>query len=277
MVAPDGRSELEDVEDALVDGDLPYQRGTAAAALRHRDFRIVYVGTFSSNIGTWMQNVILGEFALNLTHNGAYVGLLYFGQLGPLLFLSMMGGLLADRVDRRRLLVSLQVVQGLLSFALAAVAWTAHPSTALIAVLVFAIGIANALGRPGTERDPAHTRSRRGPERRSRAHVGADEPVARHRSRHRRPDLRRARCRSRVRDQRRHVRVRGHRPRVGPLPAVRAHVGGRAPPASAARRGSHRAAPIPSSSTCCSRCSRSRSSPSRSSGSCPWLRSTTWG
>ena len=149
MVAPDGRSELEDVEDALVDGDLPYQRGTAAAALRHRDFRIVYIGTFSSNIGTWMQNVILGEFALNLTHNGAYVGLLYFGQLGPLLFLSMMGGLLADRVDRRRLLVSLQVVQGLLSFALAAVAWTAHPSTALIAVLVFAIGIANALGAPG--------------------------------------------------------------------------------------------------------------------------------
>ena len=149
MLSSPGGSELEDVEDALVDGDVPYQRGTAAAALRHRNFRIVYVGTFSSNIGTWMQNVILGEFALNLTHSGFYVGLLYFGQLGPLLFLSMMGGLLADRVDRRRLLVTLQIVQGGLSFVLAAVAWTSHPSTVLIAVLVFAIGIANALGAPG--------------------------------------------------------------------------------------------------------------------------------
>jgi MFS family permease len=144
-----GGPELEDVEDALVDGDIPYQRGTAAAALRHRNFRVVYIGTFSSNIGTWMQNVILGEYALALTHSGSYVGLLYFGQLGPLLFLSMIGGLLADRVDRRRLLVTLQVVQGVLSFGLAAVAWTSHPSTVLIAVLVFAIGIANALGAPG--------------------------------------------------------------------------------------------------------------------------------
>ena len=62
--APTGGPELEDVEDALVDGDVAYQRGTAAAALRHRDFRIVYVGTFASNIGTWMQNVILGVYAL---------------------------------------------------------------------------------------------------------------------------------------------------------------------------------------------------------------------
>ena len=81
--------ELEDVEDALVDGDVPYQRGTAQAALRHRDFRIVWFGTFASNIGTWMQNVVLGAYAWDLTHKGSYVGVLYFGQLGPLLFLSM--------------------------------------------------------------------------------------------------------------------------------------------------------------------------------------------
>ena len=97
MLPSSGRPGLEDVEDALVDGDVAYRRGTAAAALRHRDFRIVYVGTFASNIGTWMQNVILGAYALKLTGSGFYVGLLYFGQLGPLLFLSMIGGLLADR------------------------------------------------------------------------------------------------------------------------------------------------------------------------------------
>ena len=149
MLSSSGGPVLEDVEDALVDGDVPYQRGTAAAALRNRNFRIVYVGTFSSNVGTWMQNVVLGAYGLALTHSGFYVGLLYFGQLGPLLFLAMIGGLLADRVDRRRLLVSMQIVQGALSFALAVVAWTSHPSRVLIVVIVFAIGVANALGAPG--------------------------------------------------------------------------------------------------------------------------------
>ena len=142
-------SELEQVEDAIVDADVPYQRGTAQAALRHRDFRIVYSGTFASNIGTWMQNVILGAYALDLTGSSGFVALLFFAQLGPLLFLSLTGGALADTVDRRRLLVGLQVIQGALSFVLAAVAWQSDPSKSLIVVLVFAIGIANALGAPG--------------------------------------------------------------------------------------------------------------------------------
>src|SRR5436189_3256177 len=142
-------AELEEVEDALVDGDVPYRRGTAQAALRHRDFRIVYAGTFASNVGTWMQNIILGAYILDLTNKGSWVSLVFFAQLGPLLFLSLTGGALADTVDRRRLLVSLQVIQGVLSFVLAAVAWKSHPSKALIVVLVFAIGITNALGSPG--------------------------------------------------------------------------------------------------------------------------------
>src|SRR2546423_10284739 len=120
--------ELEPIEDALVDGDVAYQRGTAQAALRHRDFRIVYVGTFASNIGTWMQNVILGAYMLDLTGKGSWVSLVFFAQLGPLLFLSLTGGALADTVDRRRLLVSLQLVQGVLSLGLAAIVWTTDSS-----------------------------------------------------------------------------------------------------------------------------------------------------
>src|SRR3954463_5680632 len=149
MLRPREESELEQVEDALIDGDVPYQRGTAQAALRHRDFRIVYFGVFASNIGTWMQNVALGAYAFELTHNGAYVSLVFFAQLGPLLFLSLWGGVLADIVDRRRFLVSAQIAQGLLSFLLAAVAFSGNPSTTVIVVIVFAIGIANALGAPG--------------------------------------------------------------------------------------------------------------------------------
>jgi MFS family permease len=142
-------SGLEEVEDALVDGDVPYQRGTAQAALRHRNFRIVYFGTFASNIGTWMQNVILGAYAFKLTGSPGFVGLVYFAQLGPLLFLSTTGGLLADVLDRRRLLVTAQTVQMVLSFGLAGLALSDHPSEAALVGLVFAIGLANAIGAPG--------------------------------------------------------------------------------------------------------------------------------
>ncbi len=139
----------EQMEDALVDGDVAFQRGTAQAALRHGNFRIVYFGTFASNTGTWMQNVVLGAYAYKLTGSSAYVGLLFFAQLGPLLFLSTLGGLLADVVDRRRFLVSMQLAQLGFSFLLAFVAIADHPSLALIALCVFAVGISNALGAPG--------------------------------------------------------------------------------------------------------------------------------
>jgi MFS family permease len=139
----------EQMEDALVDGDVPFERGTAQAALRHRDFRIVYFGTFASNIGTWMQNVVLGAYALKLTGSSAFVGLIFFAQLGPLLFFSTLGGLLADVVDRRRFLVGSQIAQLVFSFALAGIALSSHPSLVLIVLAVTAVGVANAIGAPG--------------------------------------------------------------------------------------------------------------------------------
>ena len=149
VVLDDDELAREQIEDALVDGDVPFARGTAQTALRHRDFRIVYFGTFTSNIGTWMQNVVLGAYAYNLTHSSAFVGLLFFAQLGPLLFLSTLGGLLADIVDRRRFLVGAQLAQLAFSFVLAGVVLAKHPSLPLITAAVFAVGIANALGAPG--------------------------------------------------------------------------------------------------------------------------------
>jgi MFS family permease len=140
---------LEEVEDALIDGDVPYQRGTAQAALRNRNFLIIYLGTFASNIGTWMQNVVLGAYALKLTGSPTFVGVIFFAQLGPLLFLSTTGGLLADVVDRRRLLVAVQLAQMVLSLGLAALVLIDEPPEVALVVLVFSIGVANALGAPG--------------------------------------------------------------------------------------------------------------------------------
>ena len=61
--------------------------GSPRSALRHRAFRWVYLGTFASNIGTWMQNIALIAFADRLTHDAAFVGLITFAQLGPMLLL----------------------------------------------------------------------------------------------------------------------------------------------------------------------------------------------
>lgn len=145
---PDHEPQLEHGEEAVLEGGIAYQPGSARAALAHRDFRLVWSGSMASNIGTWMQNVALGAFGWKLTHSPNYVALLTFAQLGPLLALSILSGVLADAVDRRFLLIAAQVEQMILSFVLAWVARGAHPSTAAIFWCVVGIGIGNALNGP---------------------------------------------------------------------------------------------------------------------------------
>jgi MFS family permease len=140
--------EIEEATDALIDGDVPLVRGTARAALRHRNFRVVWSGTMGSNVGTWMQNVVLAAFGYKLTHSAAYVSLLQFAQLGPLLFLATPAGVLADVLDKRRLLVVMQLEQLVFSFVLAALARGGHPNETLFVGCVLVIGIGNALSGP---------------------------------------------------------------------------------------------------------------------------------
>jgi MFS family permease len=138
----------EDATDAILDGDIYFRPGTAQAALRHRDFRVVWAGTFASNIGTWMQNVLLGAYGYSLTKSATFVAILFFAQLGPLLFLSTIGGVLADSVDRRKLIVWTQLEQLVLSVVLALLATQSHPGKTAIVGCVLAIGVGNALSAP---------------------------------------------------------------------------------------------------------------------------------
>ena len=75
----------------------PTTEGHRTSRLLHRTFRIVFLGAFASNIGTWMQNVVLGAYAYDLTHSSMFVGVIIFAQLGPTLVLPMVGGLLAEK------------------------------------------------------------------------------------------------------------------------------------------------------------------------------------
>jgi MFS family permease len=146
----DGPISLEEIEDAVVDGDavIPAHSGTARAALSHRTFRIVFLGAFASNIGTWMQNVVLGAFAYDLTHSATFVGVIIFAQLGPTLVLPMVGGLLADKVDRKRFLIVLSVEQLVFSLGVALVAASPHPSHALLVFMVLGVGAGSAMFGP---------------------------------------------------------------------------------------------------------------------------------
>ena len=145
---PDQDPDTEAATDALVDGDQALVTGTALAALRNRDFRIVWGGTFASNIGTWMQNVLLGAWALDLTDDPGYVGLIYFAQLGPLLFLAALGGVLADLLDRRKLLIWMQLEQLVLSIVLAVLVALPNPNPTAVFFCVLGIGIGNSLSGP---------------------------------------------------------------------------------------------------------------------------------
>jgi len=145
---PSRNPTLEEGEDAFLEGDQPYAPGTARAALAVRDFRIVWIGSFLSNIGTWMQNVTLGAFAYELTRSPSFVSLIVFAQLGPMLLLSVVGGLLADSVDRRKIIVVAQTGQLLGSLALAALVFGGDPSRLALLGCVLVIGIGNALNAP---------------------------------------------------------------------------------------------------------------------------------
>ncbi len=151
MSAERSEPSVEDAEDALLEGDRAFRTarpGSARAAWAGRTFRIVFLGAFASNIGTWMQNVVLGALAYELTGSARFVGLVAFCQLGPLLLLSLVGGAIADAFDRRRVLIAVAVEQTLLTVALALVVRDADPNRLLMLSIVFGIGVGQAVFAP---------------------------------------------------------------------------------------------------------------------------------
>ncbi len=143
-----GMEESPVVETRAPQTPEPVGNGRAMVVLRQRTFRRVYTGAFCSNIGTWMQNVVLGALAYELTKSSSFVGIVLFAQLGPMLFFSMIGGLLADSFDRRRLLIVISATQAVLAVALAGVTTSADPSRVSIVVIVFLIGMGQSVFGP---------------------------------------------------------------------------------------------------------------------------------
>lgn len=130
-------------------------RGRAGAAasvtfraLRVRNFRLFFGGQLISQVGTWLTTVALTLLVLHRTHSGLAIGALVACQFGPVLLLGAWGGLLADRSDKRRLLIITQTLEMLQSFALAALAFASHSPLPLFYLTALAGGFMLAFDNP---------------------------------------------------------------------------------------------------------------------------------
>jgi len=117
-------------------------------ALSHRNFRLFWTGAFLSNVGTWMQAVAQGWLMLQLTNSAFWLGLDAFMATFPGFFLTLLGGVFADLVDRRRLLIYTQVVAGLAALGLATFVWTGAVNRWIVLGFSFVTGCCMALASP---------------------------------------------------------------------------------------------------------------------------------
>jgi MFS family permease len=118
------------------------------SALRHRNFRLWFIGQTLSMIGTWMQSVAQGWLVYQLTGSEFALGAVSFIGTLPTLFFMLPAGAFADRIPRRRMLLVTQTVMMLLAFTLATLAATHVLQVWHIGVLACVLGIANSFDAP---------------------------------------------------------------------------------------------------------------------------------
>ncbi len=117
-------------------------------AFRNRDYRYFWLGNFLSNIGTWMQNVAQGWLVLELSNSAFWLGVVGFAASAPMLVFSLIGGVIADRVDRRRMLMRTQFSMMVFAFIMAGLSYAKIINVPEIVLLAFATGVAMSLNMP---------------------------------------------------------------------------------------------------------------------------------
>jgi MFS family permease len=117
-------------------------------SLHTRNFRLFFTGQLISQVGNWLTLVAQTLLVYRLTDSGVALGILMAAQFGPILILGPWSGLVADRSDKRKLLLIVQSIAMLQSFALAALAFTGHPPLLAIYGVAFVGGITLAFDNP---------------------------------------------------------------------------------------------------------------------------------
>ena len=142
--------QLPDAPDRIT---TPFGRGRdlaldTFAALRHRDFRLFYSGQILSLVGTWMQSTAQGWLVLELTDSELLLGLVTAAGSLPILLFTLYAGVVADRRDKRGIILTAQFASLLLALALALLTSTGAITISVILGIVFLRGIADAFEIP---------------------------------------------------------------------------------------------------------------------------------
>jgi MFS family permease len=120
----------------------------AFAAFQHRNFRLFYGGQILSLIGTWVQSTAQGWLVLELTDSELLLGVVTAAGSMPILLLTLYAGVVADRADKRNIILVAQAASLVLALALAVLTDTGAITIGWIVTLVFLLGIANAFEIP---------------------------------------------------------------------------------------------------------------------------------
>ncbi len=137
-----------DVGERTAQGRSPAGGGGAIGALRHRNFVLFWCGQIVSLIGTWMQTVAQGYLVYHLTGSATLLGLVTTLGTLPVLFLTLFGGVLADRAPKRRVLVATQSSAALLALILGVLVATGAVQVWHVLALATALGVVNAIDVP---------------------------------------------------------------------------------------------------------------------------------
>jgi len=118
-------------------------------SFRHRNYRILFPANTVSNIGSWAQRIAQDWLVLELTNNnGTYLGLVTAVQFAPVLLFSLHGGKLADRFNKRKVLILTNIAGGTASLSLGALVITEHIQLWHVFALAAVLGISTAIDAP---------------------------------------------------------------------------------------------------------------------------------
>lgn len=118
------------------------------SALRYRDYRVMWLGAFLSTTGTWMATVAQGWVVLNMTNSAFLLGLDGFLATGPMLVFSLFGGVIADRVERKKIMLFSQYLQMTFAFILAVLIFSGNVKVWHIFLISFLTGSAQSFSGP---------------------------------------------------------------------------------------------------------------------------------
>jgi MFS family permease len=128
---------------------LALQARTFASVRKHRNYRLFFTGQVISLVGTWMQNIALAWYVIELTHSAVAVGFLAFCRFAPFTIFGLVSGVVADRLDNRRLVMGTQTASMIVAGALTVLALSGAEIVWLAYLLAFAAGTALVFDAPG--------------------------------------------------------------------------------------------------------------------------------